>query len=114
LFGQSAIITTIIGFVYLYSAMTIEQVKKIVTPILRKHGVTKAALFGSVANQTQSTDSDVDILVELNDTYSLLDFVGLKLDLEDALGKKVDLVEYQAIKPALKKHILNNPVSIYG
>jgi uncharacterized protein len=94
--------------------MTIEQVKKIVTPILRKHGVTKAALFGSVANQTYSTTSDVDILVELNDTYSLLDFVGIKLDLEDALGKKVDLVEYQAIKPALKKYILNNPVSIYG
>lgn len=94
--------------------MTIEQIKKIATPILIKHGVTKAALFGSAATQSHSINSDVDILVELDDAYSLLDFVGIKLELEDALGKKVDLVEYKAIKPALKRYILNNPVPIYG
>lgn len=94
--------------------MTIEQIKKIATPILIRHGVTKAALFGSMATQTHSIDSDIDILIELNDTYSLLDFVGIKIDLEDALGKKVDLVEYEAIKPALKKYILDNPIPIYG
>ena len=94
--------------------MTVEQIKKIVTPILLSHGVTKAALFGSMATQTYSKDSDVDILVELDDTYSLLDMVELKLDLEDALKKKVDLVEYQAVKPALRKYILQSPVPIYG
>ena len=94
--------------------MTIEQIKKIATPILIKHGVTKAALFGSMATQTHSIDSDTDIWVELSATYSLLDFVGLKIDIEDALGKKVDLVEYEAIKPALKKYILDNPIPIYG
>ncbi len=94
--------------------MTIEQIKKIVTPILHRHGVTKAALFGSMITQASHKDSDVDILIELDDTYSLLDFVGIKLDLEDALDKKVDLVEYGAIRPALKKYILKNPIPIYG
>ena len=74
--------------------MTSEQIKKIVTPILYRLGVTKAALFGSMTTQTNHKDSDVDILIELDDTYSLLDFVGIKLDLEDALDKKVE--EYSA------------------
>ena len=74
--------------------MTSEQIKKNVTPILYMHGVTKAALFGSMTTQTNHKDSDVDILIELDDTYSLLDFVGIKLDLEDALDKKVE--EYSA------------------
>lgn len=94
--------------------MTVEQIKKIVTPILHKHGVSKAALFGSMATQTNTSESDVDILVELDNTYSLLDFIGIKLELEDALNKKVDLVEFRAVKPALKKYILKNPVPIYG
>lgn len=47
-----------------------------------------------MTTQTNHKDSDVDILIELDDTYSLLDFVGIKLDLEDALDKKVE--EYSA------------------
>ncbi len=39
-------------------------------------------------------DSDIDILVEIEKDISLLDFVGLKLEIEEALGRKVDLVEY--------------------
>lgn len=94
--------------------MTIDEIKAIVGPILKKNKVKKAALFGSMARQDFSETSDVDILVELDDSNSLLDFVGIKLDLEDALQRKVDLVEYQAIKPALKKYILANPIPIYG
>jgi predicted nucleotidyltransferase len=94
--------------------MTIEEIKAVATPILQKHKVTKAAIFGSIAHGTSSAKSDVDILVELDDSYSLLDFIGIKLELEEALHRAVDLVEYSAIKPALKKYILENPVPIYG
>jgi hypothetical protein len=51
-------------------------------------------------------DSDVDILVEIEKDISLLDFVGLKLELEEALNRKVDLVEYSTIKPLLRESIL--------
>jgi len=43
---------------------------------------------------------------------SLLDFVGLKLELEEALGMKVDLGEYSAIKPIIKEQILSEEVAI--
>ena len=94
--------------------MTVEAIKKIVTPILLRNKVKKAALFGSMASQKYSAESDVDILVELDESHSLLDFIGIKLELEDALHKKVDLVEYESIKPALKKYILKEPITIYG
>jgi len=57
-------------------------------------------------------DSDIDILVEIEKDISLLDFVGLKLEIEEALGRKVDLVEYNTIKPLLKERILNEQVII--
>jgi Predicted nucleotidyltransferases len=94
--------------------MTIEEIEIVVEPILKKNKVKKAALFGSMARQDFSDASDVDILVELDESHSLLDFIGIKLDLGDALHRKVDLVEYEAIKPALKKYILANPIPIYG
>jgi uncharacterized protein len=94
--------------------LTIDQIKAIAIPVLKKHKVKKAGLFGSVANQKANEGSDVDILVELTYPASLLDFVGIKLDLEDALHKKVDLVEYQAIKSILKDSILKSEVRMYG
>jgi predicted nucleotidyltransferase len=44
--------------------------------------------------------------------FSLLDFVGLKIEIEEALGRKVDLVEYDTIKPLLKDRILREEVPI--
>ena len=58
--------------------------------------------------------SDVDILVELGKDISLLEFVGIKDELEDSLGRSVDLVEYQAIKPRLRSRILSEEIRIYG
>ena len=80
--------------------------------ILRRHGVSRAGIFGSFARGEQKKKSDVDILVETHKGTSLFDFVGIKLDLEDALKKKVDLVEYGAIKPLLRDHILADEVRI--
>lgn len=56
--------------------------------------------------------SDVDILVEIEERMSLLDFVGLKLELEESLGIKVDLGEYSTIKPIIKEQILSEEVAI--
>lgn len=51
-------------------------------------------------------DSDIDILVEIDSDISLLDFVGIKLELEEALNRKVDLGEYNTIKPFLRERIM--------
>lgn len=93
--------------------MATQSIKRKITPILKRQGVTKAAIFGSAARGEMRKKSDVDILVKLKRGKSLLDFVGLKLELEEKLGKKVDLVEYGAIKPRLKDIILKDEKIIY-
>jgi len=70
-------------------------------------------VFGSYARGDNKDDSDIDILVQLGKSMSLFDFVGLKLDLEDKLGTKVDLVQYKTIKPSIKDYILKDEVIFY-
>ena len=93
--------------------MSIKEIKNKIKPILKRHDVKRAAVFGSYAKGQENKKSDVDILIEYtNDDKTLLDFVGLKLELEEKLRKKVDLVEYSAIKPGLKEKILVEQLSI--
>jgi len=90
----------------------IKEIKEKALPILKKHDVKKAAIFGSYAKDKGTEDSDIDILVKIEKDISLLDFIKIELELEDELDKEIDLVEYQTIKPALKENILNNQVPI--
>ena len=90
----------------------LENIKKKALPILKEAGAIRSSFFGSYLRGENRKDSDIDILVDLPEYKTLLEFVGLKLKLEDALGKKVDLVEYSTIKPLLQKYILKNQMSI--
>ncbi len=85
-----------------------------IVPVLKKHKVTKAGIFGSYAKNKATAQSDLDLLVELTYPMSSIDFSGLKIELEDLVGKSVDLVEYKAIKPIIKDNILKSEVRIYG
>jgi uncharacterized protein len=91
---------------------SLEEIPKKIAPILKRHGVSKAALFGSFARREMNASSDIDILVDLADDKSLLDLVALKLDLEEAVGRKVDLVEYSTIHPRLRNQILGEQVPV--
>ncbi|HCC59717.1 MAG: hypothetical protein A2402_02735 [Candidatus Staskawiczbacteria bacterium RIFOXYC1_FULL_37_43] len=95
------------------NSVKIKNIKKKITPILKRHDVKKAAIFGSYARGEEKKKSDVDILIEYKrDDKSLFDFVGLKLDLEEKLKKQVDLVEYSAIRPRIKDRVLREQVFI--
>ena len=89
-----------------------DEIKEKIIKILKQHKVTKAGIFGSFSDGTQNENSDIDILVELEENVSLLDFIDIKYELEDSLNKKVDLVEYDSIKPLLKSEILRNELRI--
>jgi predicted nucleotidyltransferase len=80
--------------------------------ILKKKGVTKAAIFGSYARGEQKRNSDVDLLVELPDKMTLFGMGGLKVDLEENIGKKFDLAEYHLLHPLLKDEILKEQITI--
>ena len=92
--------------------MNIEEIKRKILPILKKYGVTRAGIFGSVVRGEARKDSDIDILVKIESRMSLLDFAGLLLELKEALGRKVDLGEYSAIKLIIKEQILKEEVAI--
>ena len=85
----------------------VEKITAIILPILRRYGVTRAGLFGSIVRDEMHEDSDIDLLVEISADLSLLDMVGLKLEIEAALNRKVDLVEYCTLKPRLRERILS-------
>lgn len=92
-----------------------EEIRKIqekVTPVLKRYGIARAAVFGSVARGDNRPDSDVDVLVEMPGPYGLFKFMDIKLALEEVLGKKVDLVEYGAIKPVIRDNIISEQVRI--
>ena len=92
--------------------ISLSLLKKKSIPILKRYGVRRAAVFGSFARKQTRKSSDIDILVDIQKDISLLDFIGLKLEIEEALGKKVDLVEYNTIKPLIKKRIIKEQLVI--
>jgi predicted nucleotidyltransferase len=70
--------------------------------VRRDFGVRRIALFGSAARGEARDDSDLDVLVEFENDPTFLSFMGLKAFLEDQLGRKVDLVTPDALKPRMR------------
>ncbi len=90
----------------------LQEIKNKLVPILKETGVSRAAIFGSVARGEQTKKSDVDILVALPKGMSLFDVVDLEFKLEDAIQRKVELVDFEAIKPRLKPYIMQDQIPI--
>ena len=83
---------------------TIEEIRRIVTPIAEKYYLPAIYLFGSYARGTANEDSDVDLLVDTAGTQlkSLLTLGALYNDLEEALGKKIDLITVSSLQQRLQ------------
>ncbi len=92
--------------------MAKSSIQRVLKRLLEAYPVRKAGLFGSVARGDDRPKSDVDVLVEFSKPISLFEFIGIKQDLEKALKRKVDLVEYHMLKPALRKRVLSEEVSL--
>jgi predicted nucleotidyltransferase len=71
---------------------------------LRAHGVTHAALFGSVARGELRPDSDIDILVDLDPAVvaTMFDYAGLKDYVASLFQGSVDVIDREALKPRLR------------
>jgi len=89
----------------------LNKIKKQIVDVLKKHGIKKAGIFGSFARGEEKKNSDVDVLIQPTKGMGL-EFVGIKLELEDKLGEKIDLISYRSINPHLKKYILKDEVRI--
>jgi predicted nucleotidyltransferase len=84
----------------------LERLREKVAPILRRLGVRRASVFGSLARGEGDEESDVDLLVELEPGRSLLDLAELKVELEEVLGRRVDVITYDSLHPLLRDRVL--------
>ncbi len=97
---------------------TLEELRIVLRALLptleQEYGVTSLEIFGSYVRGEQDDESDLDLLVEFDPDrdLSLLEFVGLQLELSDRLGVRVDLVEKRSIKPRLRDRILHEAVPL--
>ncbi len=91
----------------------ISSIKRKVLPILKRHAVKHASIFGSFARGTAKSSSDVDFLIEYKEKdKSLFDLVDLKSDLEETLDRKVDVITYRSIYWRIRERILAEQIVI--
>lgn len=93
---------------------TVDEIRKIVVPIAVKHGVAALYLFGSYARGEAAADSDIDFLMDGGSITSLYQLSAFRLDLEDALGKPVDLLTLGHNDQMFIRKIRKDEVMIYG
>ena len=79
-------------------------------------GVTRLRLFGSVARAAAGPDSDVDLIAEIDHAsgFSLLDLVGLQHDLEDQIGRKVEIATAaERMRPRIRRRVEADSIEVF-
>jgi predicted nucleotidyltransferase len=84
----------------------VRQKRNEILRIAERHGAYNVRVFGSVARGEAGPDSDVDLLIDAGEKVSSWFPAGLILDLEDLLGRRVDVVEEVALRPELRPYVL--------
>lgn len=78
--------------------MSKQDIQNIVVSYLKDFNPVMVGIFGSFVREENTTASDIDILVQFHDTYSLLQLITIENELSDKLGIKVDLVTEGSLK----------------
>jgi predicted nucleotidyltransferase len=90
----------------------IEEHRDEIKHLARLRGARRVRVFGSRARGDALPESDVDILVDLEVGRSALALGGLLMDLQDLLGRKVDVVTPAALHPKIREHVLRQAVDL--
>jgi predicted nucleotidyltransferase len=80
--------------------------------IAAKHGAQNLRVFGSIARGDARPDSDIDLLIEKGPTTSSWFPAGLILELEEMLGRKVEIVTEKALDPYIRDRVLSEAVPL--
>ena len=90
----------------------IEEKRDEILRLAVKHGARNVRLFGSAARGEDRPDSDVDFLVEAGPTTSSWFPAGLILDLEETLGRRVEIVTDRGLNPYLRDQVLREAIPL--
>ena len=80
--------------------------------IAAKHGAYNVRVFGSAARGQAGPDSDIDFLIDVGATTSSWFPAGLILDLEEILGRRVEVVTEKALNPYIREDVLREAVPL--
>ena len=78
---------------------------------LLKKDILKAAVFGSFARNEETDQSDIDLLIDVKG-MTMFDILRLEDELQSICNRKIDLVEYKAVKPLIHKYVFSNLVQL--
>ncbi len=96
----------------MYNKDLIKKNREEILLIAKKYGVISIKLFGSSIRNEDTPSSDIDLFVDFEDTRSLFDLIGFKNELEELLGKSVDVVTVKGVHPLMKEQIETEAVKI--
>jgi len=78
----------------------------------RENGMKNIRIFGSFVRGEERPDSDVDLLVEIDEDRTLFDVIRFKHSVEELLGRKVDVISDRAVHEMLKEEIIDKAVQL--
>ena len=93
--------------------LTIEEIRRICTPVAEKANLLRLTLFGSYARGEAGRESDVDLYIETEEKMSFLKLGGLQAEFEDALGKRADLLTPGGLTSFLESEIKKDGIILY-
>jgi len=93
--------------------LTIEEIKRAVTPICERYGVDKVCLFGSYARGEADEKSDVDLLVDGGKLVGF-EWGGFYADVQEALGVELDVLSRRGTRQKFLDKIAKDEVLIYA
>lgn len=91
---------------------TIRTHREEILRIAGEHGASEIRIFGSAARGESGPASDIDVLVTLEPGRSLLDVIAIKQDLEDLLGRPVDVVTEASISPYIRSQVIGEAIAV--
>lgn len=94
------------------TAQAVREKRKEILKVAALHGAKNVRLFGSLARGEENADSDVDLLVDMEEGRSLLDLSHILLDVEELLGCPVHVVEPEALQWAIRESIIEEAVPL--
>ena len=90
----------------------LEQYQKLILPVLQRYLIKRAAFFGSFAKGTNTAKSDVDLLIEPSKGFTIIEYFELEREISTLTNRKVDIVEFSAIKSSIREEVLSSAISI--
>ncbi|MGD0768709.1 MAG: nucleotidyltransferase family protein [Tepidisphaeraceae bacterium] len=91
---------------------TLQQKRGAILEIARRYGASDVRIFGSIARGDATEASDVDLIVRFEPGRTLLDHGGLVMDLRDLLGRRVDVIDEDGMRPRFRQHVLAEAVPL--